>query len=93
MYPGVMQDTSQVDEARSVQLQFLDGGAPGWRQAEQEGKVLVPREVIAPTHLSRMEKTRCLTIEWVPRVDGREFAIVALLAGESQVFHDIATAA
>ena len=85
----MMQNTAQVDETRSVQLQFLNGSASGRRQTEQEGKVFVPDEVIAPTILAWMEKTNPLTAERITRGDGSELAIVAFLAGESQIIHGI----
>ena len=58
-----MQNASQVDEAFSVQLEFLNGGASGLRQTQQDGKVVVPNKMIAPNIPARMEEKNDLSGE------------------------------
>ncbi len=60
-----MQNESQVDEAFSVQLEFLNGGASGLRQTQQDGKVVVPNKMIAPSIPARMEEKNDLSGERV----------------------------
>lgn len=65
MKSGLMQDASQIDEALSVQLEFLNGGASGLRQTQQDGKIVVPNKVIAPNISARMEDKNYLSRERV----------------------------
>jgi len=47
---GVMQNTAQIDETHPVQLQFRDGSASCWRQAEQESEPPMPKDMGFRSH-------------------------------------------
>lgn len=85
MDSSVVQNAPQVDEAPPISVNPLDGGASGRCEADQESKVVVPREAIVPTGLTGMEEPNHIAAERITRGYGCVFVIVALLARKSQV--------
>ena len=56
MNAGIVQNTAQVDEIRTVQLKLVDGSTPRWCQAKLQGKVVIPGKMIVPTRFTLMER-------------------------------------
>ena len=85
MLVGANQYPAQVDYTGAVQAQGIDGRAACGRQADNQGKVIVPLKMILPTLLARMKKRNFLTAAWISAGRLAVFMPVATRAGKARL--------
>jgi hypothetical protein len=81
-----VQDTPQVDQAFSIQVQCFDSGTACLCKSQYIGTVIVPGEVVSPAMLSRVVQRRNVSAYRVVSFCLYGLVSIASLAGKSQVF-------
>lgn len=87
------QQLAKADYSRTIELQCDNGCATGWRDPDDFGKILTPREVVLPALLAWMVKRRICTIDGIRSGIAVELVAVAAGAGQCQVVNCGPTAA
>jgi hypothetical protein len=62
VFSGCDKQTSQVNDARAIQEERRYRRSTGWREADQQGEIVAPGEMLLPAITARMVE-RCLLLE------------------------------
>jgi hypothetical protein len=69
----------EVDNALPIQVQLLDSGTAGGCQAQQDRRIVVPGEVVAPALPPRMVEGSPFPADRIPRVHTDALPVIAAL--------------
>lgn len=85
MFADEQQEFALIDDARSIQIQLGDSRAANRCQANQQGEIVAPGEMLMPIVLARAKQRDQFTAE---RINGGGlvvFVIVTALAGAREI--------
>jgi hypothetical protein len=87
-----VEQTSEIDETFSVELQCLYRGTTDRRTTDDQGEVVAPNEMISPVLSSGVEERHFSSGDRIEGLCLGVFVAVATLAGKSKIVERISTA-
>lgn len=85
MLAGRREDPPEVDHLRAIEMERLHGGPTGRREPDDEARVLVPGEMIAPPLTARVEQRGGPAGRRIRPLDMIILMMIASLARQGQV--------
>jgi len=85
MFPCLIKDFAKVHQRQAVELEGLDGAAARLSQANNDGEIFIPGEMVTPALPARMVNRDDRSANRIRSMRVIIFMIVAALTGQRQI--------